>query len=152
MNPSYCQSDVAPNAVPSTASEANLAPASVKAAETAPASPQPLPLDGRLLTIGVLSITACVLFVGLILVLIQPQPALAIGQSDRGGDYILLTQQASNSIENVVVIDAATQQIAIYQFDANQRRLALIDRDVSLARLPGVPQPGGNRPGSGKQP
>lgn len=116
----------------------------------ASAATQPVPLDGRLLTIGVLSITACVLFVGLILVLVQPQAALAIGQSDRGGDYILLTQQASNSIENIVVIDAATQQIAVYQFDANQRRLALIDRDVSLERLPGVPQQGGNRPGAGR--
>jgi hypothetical protein len=61
------------------------------------------PLDARTFVIAVLGVTACVLFVGLILV---SQPAAyATSMIDRGGDYIMLTQRLSNSRDGVVIID-----------------------------------------------
>lgn len=91
------------------------------------------PLDARTFAVGVLGITACVLFVGLIL--ISQQPAQAIGMNDRGGDYILLTQQLSTTTEGIVVVDAAAKQVIIYNFDYNNRSLEILRR-IYLDQLP----------------
>lgn len=99
-----------------------------------PASPTTI--DGKTFGIGVLSVTACILFVGLMLLLTQPaRPAHAIGMNDRGGDYIMLTQQLSNSSEGIVVIDAAAKRMIVYAFDYNNRVLEIVQR-VPLHRLP----------------
>jgi 5-bromo-4-chloroindolyl phosphate hydrolysis protein len=91
------------------------------------------PLDARIFAIGVLGITACVLFVGLIL--ISQQPAYAIGMNDRGGDYIMLTQQLSTTTEGIVVVDAAAKQVIIYNFDYNNKALEILRR-IYLDQLP----------------
>ena len=91
------------------------------------------PLDAQTFAIGVLGITACVLLVGLIL--ISQQPAYAIGMNDRGGDYILLTQQLSSSSEGVVVVDAGAKQVIIYTFNYNERALEILRR-IYLDQLP----------------
>lgn len=101
-------------------------------------TPPAAPIDGRLAGIGVLSVTACILFVGLILVLQTARPAEAIGMNDRGGDYIMVTQQVSNSNEAVVVIDAAAKRMIAYAFDYNNKALEIL-RTVNLDRMP---QPG----------
>lgn len=113
------------------------------------ASAAPAPFDGRLLGISVLSVTACILLVGLVLLIARaPEPAYAIGQSDRGGDYIMLTQQVSTSTEAVIVVDAAAQRMIIYGFDYNKKILEIVQQ-VPLDRLPGPGQrgveEGGNR-------
>lgn len=89
--------------------------------------------DSRTLATGVLGITACLLFVGLILVA-QPT-ARAIGMNDRGGDYIMLTQQLSSTTEGIVVIDAAAKQMIVYAFDYNTKTLEIL-RQVPLEQLP----------------
>ncbi len=94
---------------------------------------QPMPLDAKVFAIGVLGITACVLFVGLIL--ISQQPTYATGMNDRGGDYIMLTQQLSTTTEGIVVIDAAAKQLIVYDFDYNNRSLEILRR-VYLDQLP----------------
>lgn len=103
-------------------------------------------IDGKTFAIGILSVTACVLFVGLLLVTLLPTPvANAIGQSDRGGDYIMLTQQIANNYEGIIVIDAATKRLNVYGLDASsaQKQLRLLQRNIPLDRLPGVGQAGG---------
>lgn len=109
--------------------------------ETAPTSPQTqLPsqsLDAKTLAIGVLSVTACILLVGLIVVLSVSRPAMATGQNDRGGDYILLTQQISNSTEAILVIDAASRRMNMYGFDTGQRKFKILQRGIPLDKLPG---------------
>jgi len=90
-------------------------------------------LDGRTFAIGVLSITSCILFVGLLLVW-QP-PAQAVGMNDRAGDYILLTQQLSQTTEGVVVIDAAARRMIIYEFDYNDKVLNILN-GAPLDQLP----------------
>ena len=55
------------------------------------------------LSIGILSITAVILLVGVVVVSVVNDRAMAIGMSDRGGDYILVTMQFNSGTENVVV-------------------------------------------------
>ena len=100
------------------------------------------PIDGKDLTIGVLSITACILFTGLILVMMQPKPAYAFGQNDRAGDYIMLTQQISTSQEACVIIDAASRQMSVYALDGSNRQLKVLHPNIPLADMPG---PGGRK-------
>ncbi len=95
-------------------------------------------LDAKAFAIGVLSVTACVLFVGFILATLSPVPAYGVGQSDRAGDYIMLTQQLSTSQEGVIVIDAAAQRMSLYAYDYSLRRLNLIHSNFPLERLPGA--------------
>lgn len=93
----------------------------------------PRMLDGKSFAIGILSVTACVLFVGFII--LSQTPAYGIGMNDRGGDYIMLTQQLSTTSEGVVVIDAAAKQMIVYQFDYNNKSLNIL-RAVPLGELP----------------
>ncbi len=88
-------------------------------------------IDARTFLTGVLGITACILFVGLMFM----AGAAAIGMSDRGGDYIMLTQQLSSTTEGVIVIDAAAKQMIVYGFDYNNKTLEIIRR-VPLDQLP----------------
>lgn len=101
-----------------------------------PAEPAAL-LDRQTFAIGVLSVTACVLLVGWLLLAFTP-PAHAVGQLDRGGDYIMLTQQVSSSQEGIVIVDAASKRMIIYAFDFNNKNLVILD-GFDLGRLRGAP-------------
>ena len=98
-------------------------------------------VDGRTFAIGILSVTACVLLVGYLLLAMQPAPAYATGQVDRGGDYILATQQLSNSQEGVIVIDTAARRMSLYILDMNQHRIRPIHLNIPLSRMPGAVNP-----------
>lgn len=96
--------------------------------------------DDKNLTIGVLSITAVVLLIGVILTAVGGQnQALAIGQSDRGGDYIVVTGQFTQSTELVYVTDAAARRLNLYSYDATRRQLILWDSQ-DLRRVFGKPR------------
>lgn len=107
-------------------------------------------VDGKALAIGVLSITACVLLVGYIIMAATPRPALAVSETDRAGDYVLTTQQIFNSQAGVVVIDAASKRMNMYLLDANNRKLVLLVRGIQLDALPGSRERDGQA-GAGKK-
>lgn len=77
------------------------------------------------MTIGVLSITAVVMLVGIFVVTAINSRAMAIGETDRGGDYIIVTSQFDSNTEAIVITDAATQQVVIYGWDIGARRLGV---------------------------
>ena len=81
------------------------------------------------LAIGVLSITATILLVGVILVLSggQNQAFAMSGGNDRAGDYVMATGQFSSSTDLVYVTDAAANRLNIYGYDRTQRELRLFD-------------------------
>ncbi|MFH1416967.1 MAG: hypothetical protein ABII12_01585 [Planctomycetota bacterium] len=80
------------------------------------------------LTIGVLSVTAMVLLVGIILATTGGQnQALAFGQLDRGGDYVLVTGQFTLNTELVYVTDAAAKKLNVYSYDRTRREIILWD-------------------------
>lgn len=94
------------------------------------------PIDTKTFAIGILSVTACILFVGFILVTMTPSTAFGQGMVDRSGDYIMVTEQISNSIEAIAVIDAAVKQINLYGLNGSTGDLRILQR-IKLDRLPG---------------
>lgn len=99
------------------------------------------PIDRQTFYGGVLTITACILLVAWFFLAYATSPALGIGQSDRGGDYIMLTQQISTSQEAVVVVDAASKRMLLYAFDYNNRQVVMLD-GFDLSRLRGAAKDG----------
>ena len=98
-------------------------------------------IDSKRFTIGVLSVTATILFVGLV-VLNQLPTAYAIGQTARGGDYVVSTAQVSNSVEAVYILDAAASKVIAYYYDTNRKRLEqLAGFDLQRLREDQLPRP-----------
>lgn len=86
----------------------------------------------RNLAIAVLTITATILLVAVILSFGGRSEALAIGQIDRGGDYILLTGQFTQNSELVYLTDAAARRLNVYSYEPTTRTLRLWDsKDLS---------------------
>lgn len=84
--------------------------------------------DRQNLTIGVLTITSTILFVGVVLSTLGGRnDAMAIGQIDRGGDYVVVTGQFTENQEQVYVTDAAAQRLNVYSYDPKTRQFTLWD-------------------------
>lgn len=84
--------------------------------------------DPKNLAIGVLSITATILLVGVLLAgLFTTQEARAFAQIDRGGDYIVVTGQFSSTSELIYVTDAAAQRMNLYSYETTTRQFVLWD-------------------------
>ncbi|MCK6455451.1 MAG: hypothetical protein L6Q92_02815 [Phycisphaerae bacterium] len=80
-------------------------------------------IDSKTFAIGILTVTALILAVGIAVVATLPQPALAIGQTDRGGDYIMVTSQFNTGTELVYVVDGATSRMTAYAYDINRKQI-----------------------------
>jgi hypothetical protein len=77
---------------------------------------------------GVLTITAAILLVGIVLLYSGGQnQALASGQLDRGGDYVVVTGQYTLNTELIYVTDAAAGRMNVYSFERTQEQLRLWD-------------------------
>jgi hypothetical protein len=107
-------------------------------------------IDGRTFAIGVLSVTACMLFVGFLLVTTLSTPASAVGTSDRSGDYIMVTQQLSTSQEGIVLLDSAAKRMIVYGYDYNRKQLLPLS-GFSLDQLHGPARENAPR-AKGRQP
>jgi hypothetical protein len=112
-------------------------------------------MDHKDFAIGVLSITATILVVGLILVTSQPPPALAAaGPGVQSGDYVLTTGQFQVDEDLLYVLDATAQRMVVYRFDIRSRSSFAPVDGIDLAALreqaaPGQPQ--GQQPRRGGQ-
>jgi hypothetical protein len=85
-------------------------------------------MSAKNLTIAVLTITGGILLAALVLVhSLGPQPALALAQVDRAGDYLVATGQLQRSTEYVYIVDAAVGRLNVYALDFNRKQLQLID-------------------------
>jgi ethanolamine utilization microcompartment shell protein EutS len=93
--------------------------------------------DSKNLMIGVLTITATILVAAVILSTMGPRnEAMAIGQLDRGGDYIVLTGQFTENNELVYITDAAAQRTNVYSYEPTTRQFALWD-SIDLQKVMG---------------
>jgi hypothetical protein len=81
-------------------------------------------VDGKLFAIGILSVTACILLVGFLLVRTAP-PAYAEAMNAAGGDYHLSTVRLSQNQEGVLVMDAAARRMVVYVWDRSDRALEM---------------------------
>ncbi len=91
-------------------------------------------IDSKNLAIGVLSTTAVILLVGLILLHSRPEPAYGFGMNAQGGDYLLTTGQMQPSQELLYVIDAAEEKMLVYRFDLNRKQIRM-GRMYNLAKM-----------------
>lgn len=79
------------------------------------------------LTIGILAVTAVVLFVALVLLhALAPQPALAAGQSVTGGQYVVSTQRIDDNSELLVIMNTSVQAMNYYIFNNATRQIELL--------------------------
>lgn len=92
-------------------------------------------MDSRNFTIGVLSTTAAILLVGVVIVQSQPQGAWASGMTASGGKYVLTVgRDISGDQELVYVIDTGTQRMGVYRFNANRQQIELV-QGIELDKL-----------------
>ncbi len=78
------------------------------------------------LAIGVLSTTAVILLVGLILLHSKPEPAYGGGMTAQGGDYLLVTGQIQRNEQALYVIDAGAHRMIAYRFDLARKQIKII--------------------------
>lgn len=98
-------------------------------------------MDSRNLALAVLTVTASILFVGLVVVsTMSPQEAMALGQMDRAGDYVVATGQLQKSTEVVYIADAAAGRLNVYVYDLRRRQLQVLDTFDLKSQLRG-PRP-----------
>jgi len=84
--------------------------------------------DGRNLTIGVLSTTAVMLLVGLVIVQSRPSPVRADGMTLVAGEYVL-TVGGLNQVDEdfLYVIDNTASKMITYRFDGFRDRIDVVD-------------------------
>ena len=85
-------------------------------------------MDSKNMIIGVLSVTAVVLFSTLVLVHTSQHSTALADTTDRGGDYVLTTGAFSDTDEALYVLDGFADQLNVYQYDPNRNRILLYDR------------------------
>ncbi len=108
-------------------------------------------MNSKDFAIGVLSVTATILFVGLLLVnAYRPAPAYGGGQNATGGDYLVTTTQFDATTELLCILDAGAEQMNIYAFNPVAGRMNLIRSLDVRWRPPAPPKPTGRGADRGK--
>lgn len=95
-------------------------------------------MDQRNFAIGVLSTTAAVMLVGLLVLTGRPESAQAAGMSDRGGDYVMSVGTTPQTDEEYLfVLSNSQQKMVVYRFDTNRGMLDMVQGvDLSALRDP----------------
>jgi len=84
-------------------------------------------VDSKNFAIGVLSTTAAILLVGVIVVTTRPQPTIAAGMTAVGGDYILTVGTGTQLDEEFVyVVAVSAQKMLVYRFDGNRSEIEIV--------------------------
>ncbi len=106
-------------------------------------------MDQRNFAIGVLSTTAAIMLVGLVLVTTRPTQVSAAGMTATGGDYIMSVGTTPQTDEEYLfVVDVPMQKMVVYRFDANKSIVDLIQGiDLSEFRKPAGQAAPGKPPG-----
>lgn len=97
---------------------------------------------GKDFAIGVLSITAVILFTALVILgRLSPQAAFAAGQGGTTGDYVVSTSRLDNLTEVVFVVDTVAQEMNMYAFIPFRGAIDLVQK-FDLRALEVLNQPG----------
>ena len=83
--------------------------------------------DSKNFAIGVLSTTASILFVGLLMLQNQSPSANAEGMTTSGGNYILTVGRLNQGDEELLyLIDSGSDKLIAYRFDATRRSIEVV--------------------------
>lgn len=111
-------------------------------------------MDSRNFAIGVLSTTATILLVGLLVIHTRPTIVHASGMTVSSGAYTMTVgKDASGDQELVFVLHGPSQRLIAYRFDAN-RQTVEVAQGLDLSALnPSAAQPTtpAQRPGRGRR-
>ena len=91
-------------------------------------------MDSKNLAIGVLSTTAVILLVGVLIIGTRPDPAFASGMNATGGTYSVIVGKLNATEEVVYVIDASSEMLVSFTFDSARKSIQPIQR-LSLKDL-----------------
>lgn len=92
-------------------------------------------MDSKNFAIGILSTTAVVLLVGLLLLNGAPPPAWGSGMTTDAGDYVLTVGQYESPDEELVyVIDTPTEKLIAYRFNGGRQQIEIV-QGIDLAEL-----------------
>jgi len=102
-------------------------------------------MDSKNFTIGVLSTTATILLVGVILVHSRSNEVLANGMTTSGGGYVVTVGNLTQHDEELVyVIDSSTDKMIVYRFDGSRHQIELVQgidlAEMKRASVPADPQ------------
>lgn len=93
-------------------------------------------MDRKDFAIGLLSTTAVVLFVGLLILQSGQRSVMADGMSIAGAGYLMTVGAITQNDEDLVyVFHPASERLASYRFDSTQRQIRLVQGiDLSEVR------------------
>ncbi len=92
-------------------------------------------MDSRNFAIGILSTTATVLLVGIVLLHSRPDVARAGGMTTAGSRYIVTVGSITQIDEELVyVLDTSMDRMIVYRFDGIRRQLEVL-QGINLAEL-----------------
>ena len=105
-------------------------------------------MDSKNFAIGVLSTTAMVLLVGLIVIQSRPTPVRAHGMTAQGGDYVMTVGALDQRDEDLIyIIDAPAEKMIAYRFDARTKRIEIV-QGADLAQMRSAAAPPKKKPPS----
>lgn len=95
-------------------------------------------MDSKNFTIGILSTTAVILLVGLLLLNSDAPPAWGSGMTTDAGDYVLsVGRYESDDEELVYIIDTPGERLIAYRFDGRRGQIEIVQGiDLSELRQP----------------
>ena len=92
-------------------------------------------MNSKDFAIGILSTTAVILLVGLVILNVRPEPAQASGMTATGQDYILTVGASGSADEELVyILDAPAGKLIVYWFDGSRGRIE-IAQGIDLGEL-----------------
>lgn len=109
-------------------------------------------MDTKNLTIGVLSTTALILLVGLLVIHTRPAPAFASGMTTTSGDFVMTVgSDASGDQELVYLLDVPVGRLIAYRFNSGRQSIEILQGiDLNAMRKPATgkakPSRGRRRP------
>lgn len=105
--------------------------------------------DSKNFVIGVLSTTASILLVGLLLLQGQARTAHAEGMTTSGGNYILTVGRLNQGDEELLyLIDTGSDKLIAYRFDAIRKTIEVV-QGIDLGEIRrNLQPPAGAEPGS----
>jgi len=102
------------------------------------------PIDRDTFATGILSITAIVMLVGLIIVQSSPPAVRGDAMTVSGGDYLMTVGSLADTDEDYLyIIDTPSSKMAVYRFDTATDRIQIVQGiELKNLRTPtGEPEP-----------
>ena len=105
-------------------------------------------MESKNLALGVLTTTAVILLVGILIVSSRPAPVLADGMTVAKGDYIITVGSGPQVDEEYVyIIDVPEQKLIAYRFNTPRQQIEVVQglelaelREAGTQARPGIPQ------------